>query len=329
MTAAARGLPASVALGRLARLLPEPPSHGMWLGWLDLLNLELLVDVAVREPLDPLESWLLAAAAPPATLPSPDAMANNAGLVHRLRQRAVQRSWLEPMGDSWILTPAGAAALVSGQHRNTRQERRSFASLPSPTGGQIGYIPVPASTPIKLRPALVDLKDLRGRLERCLAENEDWKTRHGFPLEVAGIVAAAPEPWQAVPLGCTVEVCFLLAVGERWRLYAADPAYGRLMPSTPIMECASLDEFKEVFGEHLPQALLSSDWQRAWERGARSNRWPAGKAVRSPRFGQEVTLRIELDRLSTAPAEEQWLMAGHGPWHAVARLEFLPPSRNP
>lgn len=320
MTAAVRGLPASVALSQLARLLPEPPERGMWLGWLDLWCIELLVELVETVPLNPLERHVLE------TLAQKPSAAS--GLARHLRQFAIWRSWATEDGETFHLTPAGAAALASGSYHWRHRSRRAFAFLPPAPSQDLGFIPIPPDAPIKLRPGLVDANDLRRRLQTCLQRDDDWKRRHGFPTEILGLCEQAVPVWEAGVLACKVEVCFLLAAGSQWRLYTADPALGLLVPPLPIMTQSRLEDFRVLFGPHLPQPLLSSDWQRAWERGCRANRWPVGKAVRSPRFGQEIQLRIELDRQAKIPEEELWLLAGHGPWHAAARLHFQPSGRS-
>lgn len=322
MTAAARGLPASVALSQLAHLLPEPPEQGMWLGWLDLLCLETLVESTTAVPLNPLERQTLEGLQTHA-----DAAAN--ALTRHLRHLARRHQWIAAEGSEWRLTPQGATALTEGVRHERLRTRRAFTFFPPTPDGRLGYVPVPACAPVKLKPGPVDLPELRQRLASCLNQSAEWKAAHGFPLDVTRLVTDDAEPWESTPLACKVEVCFLLAAGSSWRLFTADPALGLLLPPTPLMQHPQLEGFREVFGPHLPQPLLSSDWQRAWERAARGNRWPAGKAVRSPRFGQEIYLRIELDRLAKPPDEELWLLAGHGPWHAAARLLFQPPHRNP
>lgn len=320
MTAAVRGLPASVALSQLARLLPEPPERGMWLGWLDLGCIELLVELVESVPLNPLERNVLEKLT--------QAMPEASGLARHLRQLAIWRRWASAESGTWHLTPAGADAISSGTYHWRHRGRKAFAFLPPSPGQDLGFIPVPKEAPFKLRPGLVDAQDLRRRLLACLQQDEAWKRTHGFPTEVVGLCEQATMPWEAGVLVCKIEVCFLLAAGSQWRLYTADPALGLLLPPKPIMTQPRLEDFRVLFGPHLPQPLLSSDWQRAWERSCRANRWPAGKAVRSPRFGQEILLRIELDRLSKIPEEELWLLAGHGPWHAAARLHFQPPGRS-
>src|SRR5262249_57065738 len=105
--------------------------------------------------------------------------------------------------DGWAITTVGRQTMERGEYPRIVQERRSFYFL----AGEKSNSP---PTFLKLtEPLTVPWQsgddwhfDVR-ILESCIARNEDWKKRHGFPLDVQRLLghsmsATSSPSWQEI-----------------------------------------------------------------------------------------------------------------------------------
>lgn len=320
------------------QLGPTRPG-GLWVAHLLLHQVEALFRTSHRVTLEPLSRLILEAVSPGET-----AM----GLVRRLGVRAAlvaQLLWqlhreglVEKRSDgSWSPTDLGRNAREhkayprEGQDRwllhfveNESERPPHFLRLGQPSS----LLPVdPGETTFELQ-----------ALTRCLEQAPDWKHRHGFPMDVAGVVTPfAPTttvpPWQAVILDRPGYLAVALVrmqtdQGEQLIGYPLEPATWSLQNKEPLFSLGT--EWPDVFPDLCPDPPLAA-WHSAWSAWGLRRGLPTVEMEACVLEHQVNQIRVRaparlLERLRAARSDalkgEAWLLAGTGRARMAARIEL-------
>jgi hypothetical protein len=236
-------------------------------------------------------------------------------------------------GITWSLTAAGRQARAEGDYARPVLERRLFHFLDA-APAEPHFLPLnlsagqngPPGDPAAFDPA---------HLHRAAAQPDDWKRRHGFPVEVrevfdlAGDPADAPARWRRVVLDRRLRFLAVLAVlpgedGERARGYVGKPEGGPLAVGEPAFDLPN-------DGSAFPETATAPDaeaWRPAWRAWCQPRSVPAEGAPLE-RAGHLLRVRLRpdaLEQLRSARNEvsrgETWLLTGGGRVQCAAQLEL-------
>lgn len=225
-------------------------------------------------------------------------------------------------------TSDGLQMLTRSDGALRRPQRRTFAFIDAPSPQFVSLTPaasLPFSPPSGWR---FDL----AAIETAIARPEEWKTRHGFPLDVGRLLRPPSEPTTMdsprIPVD-RAEQAFLVLVEqvsgqvsahvtkpESWSI-GSEVVWS--LPDVGVLEeLASCEE---------------AVWRAAWQLWARLRSLPAAEvdACRLERVAHRLCVHAPaslIDRLRQGKSEslegKAWLLAGSGRIRAAACLELLP-----
>jgi hypothetical protein len=349
--------PGSRALGGWWRQLAPFRPRALWVTHLRLHRVEALVRLTRTCQPDPLDMLLLDALAMESNQSSehmdrrlhlgPQAVGR---LLHGLAAHGLARR--DPEG-AWACTALGEQAFRQREYPSSSVERRAFHFVENgpraPHFLRLGAPGLPCPAP----PGWTfDSRDLK----ECLRRPDDWKRRHGFPLEVNEILdvkavssegtgdagrgagsAADSEfpPWQRIIVDCPEQLSAVVVLaaaaagGDRLLGFAVEPKNWLLDPAKPAIDLDS--NWREAFAD-LAEDPAPERWQEAWKAWGQSNGLSAAEvdSCRLERRGHRLQVwapRAALGRLrksrSDALKGEAWLLAGDDRRRAAASLEIL------
>lgn len=324
----AMALPGSRALlGWWRELGPVLPRR-MWYAQPVLYRLEALAEVAGLPALDALAHALAAflAATPHNTAASAAAaLGVPLSLVHSLLRALTTEGLVQQSGEEVRITPAGEEVVRSGADGPPRLERRVFRFTASTPHFVALNVASPYAPPADWQAGL-------GLVEQALAQPEDWKRRHAFPLDVRRVLPAPAEPssltWPSIPLAAAEQAHLVLvesASAGRLLAYPVAPD-GWGLGREPVWELPSAEELAEVFG-----GVTEGDWRAAWLGWCQQRNLPAAEAeactleLHDHRLAVGAPAKL-VDRLRQARSDavkgEAWLTAGPGRLRGLARIEL-------
>jgi hypothetical protein len=304
----------------------------LWFAHLLLHRVEVLVETAVALPLANLSRALLEILA---HRPSACRTSQLAGELHadrdllqellgELAQRGLVRPAAAGEEAGWeVVRPADSPTAPAAP---TRQERRSFfftdASPPL-------YLPLTPGAATPMTPPGGWRFDL-AVLDTCLARTPEWKSRHGFPLDVLKRIAGSPnEDWRGVALDRAEQSVLLLAEVEDSGAILGFPV--RVDGWRLILEPAlSLRCGREVLAPLLEEVGPES-WKQAWQAWCQQRSASAGEVESCKLEETGHRLRVHapprlIDRLRAARSDalkgEAWLLAGTGRVRAAALIDL-------
>jgi len=327
-----------VLAGWWPQLAPLAPQT-LAVGHLLLHHVEALVLSDRARPLDRFSFLILRALA----LTSSSTLADLDGRLHLGRQvvaRVLDDLSARGLADGdalglWRVTAAGTALVKTGGAVPPAYQRRAFHFRDAP---QTPFMPFdlargqPVAPPEGWRfdPAV---------LRRCVAESEEWKRGHGFPLdvrEVLGPDASSEElsAWQRVVVDRPEHVVLVLAVvaadGEAAQLlgFALEPRGWQLIATHPALTMGPgwTEAFPEVAHAPSPEA-----WRSAWRGWCQLRGVPPAEVEACTLRPKGVLLQVAAPRelLARWPAangapgrEVVWLLAGEGMMRTAARVEL-------
>jgi hypothetical protein len=243
----------------------------------------------------------------------------------------------------WQMTPAGQTALETGTRADSQDQRRSFVFLDNTLLGLPPcFLPFEGAWPhnhATVAPETAACSFEVARLEACIRQTPEWKTRYHFPSDVESLLlpeaGASAMDWRRVVLDSVTPQWFVFldsapndaetsvagfaAHSEDWKLDAK--------PAATLTD-AWREEFPDVFQEPSPQ-----QWRQAW----RDWTQPRGlnmediEASRLERVDHRLVIHTPprlIERLrslrSDAIKQEAWLLAGEGRIRTAAQIELLP-----
>jgi hypothetical protein len=190
--------------------------------------------------------------------------------------------------------------------------------------------------------------DIRA-LHACLAQHEEWKRRHGFPLEVGEILEPEPGPppsaatmhpspaWQRIIIDRPEQILAVL-------VQTGAPEHGQLVglvvrqdgwvlqSSTPLFTLGS--DWPQVFPD-LTREPSPEAWRRAWQAWCEPRSIPAEETqacILEPSAGRlriavppRLMARLRATR-SDVLKGEAWLLAGEGRVRTAALVEVIEPA---
>jgi hypothetical protein len=330
----------------------------IWVGHLLLHHIEALVRSNQPRRLDRfslfvLHALALAEPASDSTLAQLDARLHLGRQVLRQALRALQSEGLSQSGPhgNWTLTALGRQALDDREYPQVRYERRSFHFIDQRADTaethRLQFLDLHNSSDIPW-PAAEGLQfDVR-LLQGCLRQPEDWKRKHGFPLDAqeilaleadsAGSLTAAPEQppsWRRVVVDRPERILALLLVGQapegssQLRALAIRQDGWILQSTTPLFTLGP--GWQEVFPELTIEAGLDA-WRQAWRTWCEPRGIPTGEISACLLERQAERLRVLapyhlVERLRAARSDalkgETWLLAGEGAIRAAALVEVV------
>jgi hypothetical protein len=334
--------PAAAVAGRVLagwwrQLAPLAPK-GLWVGPLLVHRLEALARVDRPAAADPFQRLVLEAVELAGG--RRDDLTRRLHLGDAFVRTALSdlhaAGLLRQAGDTWSLTDAGRQARAAGDYARAVLERRLFHFLDAPPPGEPHYLPLSLSAGLNGPPgdpATFDTAHLR----RAAARPDDWKRRHGFPVEVREVFDLAdtgpdaPPRWRRVVLDRPLRFLAVVALvagggGERVRGYVGKPDGGALGIGEPAFELPN-------DGAAFPELLTDPDadaWRSAWRAWCQARHPPAG-AEDAPleRVGHLLRVRLApaaLAQLQPPRGElargEGWVTAGAGRVQCAAQLEL-------
>lgn len=322
---AAPAFPDSRTLASWWRDLARYHPRTLWVAHLDLLRVEAPVNAAQAVRPERLSLLVLRAIGHGPALTVVDLHRQLhldrpllARVVHSLEDDALV---CPSDAGGWSLSPVGRQALEGGQYSRTRPERRSFYFLRAEEPTTARFLPLApglasawaAGRGWKFDPTVLD---------RCLRQSNDWKDRHGFPVDVQP-AADVPE-WQRVMVVYPERLVAAIATadGGRQLLGFAIPASGRLQAATPAFALGA--GWPDAFPDLVEPSL--HDWRQAWRDWCEAHDLPAAETEACHVERHDHRLRVVAPRTLTGRLRsrrgETWLLAGHGPRRAAALLDL-------
>jgi hypothetical protein len=353
--------PGSRKLAGWWRQLASYRPQALWVGHLLLHHVEALVRWSQPHHLDAVSHFLLKALA----LGTPDSGASRQTLqqlgarLHLDRQmlrqtlRALESEGLAQGGPDglWTLTTLGRQAVPQREYPRVRHERRTFYFIDhrAEAGGNLHlqFVDLHNSTGNPWPAAEALEFDVR-LLQRCLGQSEDWKRKHGFPLEAKEILTLEPESEMQVALSADQPPSWQRVVVDRPQrmlvlLFAASKAGGTsqlmalairqdgwLLQTTPPLFTLGAD-WQEDFPELTVDPGLDA-WRLAWRGWCEPRAIPTAEsnACHLERQGERLRVLAPhhlVERLRAARSDalkgETWLLAGEGAIRTAALVEVV------
>lgn len=320
---------------QLDRLHPR----GLWLYHLLLHRVEAAVVVARPPPQERLDRLLLEALA---ARPGPASAALLAADLH-LDAQVLRRllAGLESAGlarssaAGWEPTAAGREAAAGRRGAATLHERRAFYFAEGPAshpGARFLPLDRPPTSPFSeggdwsFDPAM---------LAACAARPAEWKERHGFPAEVAGVAGPAPRggAWQQVPVDRAEQLVGLFALcgdgaAESLVGLPVQPGGWQLQAERPLLALGA--SWRELLPELADEPGVPA-WREAWRTWGELRGLPPADLEACALERKGVRLRVRApqplaEQLRSSRAEfargETWLLAGEGRVRCAAVVEL-------
>lgn len=353
-----------VLAGWWQQLAPVRP-QSLWVGYLLLHDVEALTNVSRARRLDQFGRLILQALAL-GDRGTASAVAERLQLGPQLVRQVLQRLAGEGLarvngGGHWRPTSLGRDAATQGDYPGLDHERRRFVFVES---GRPDRPPHFLSlNDAGCSPWLTgdDWRFDAGLLHACVRKPLEWKQRHGFPLDVEGIVSAgcegaAPAPEEEPEAGTVLPLPRSLCRPPDWQRVVVDrpqcllaalvrvPAEGGgdclvglpvradnwVMQADSPAFCLGA-EWREVFAE-LEEEPSDEAWRLAWRAWCQPRRLPPAEvdACVLERQGHRLLLRTTkrfIDRLRAARSDvlrgEAWVLAGSDRIRPAALLELV------
>jgi len=299
-----------------------------WTGYLTFHRIEALVRAVRPHKLPSAEYLVLRALALHRPTAETGAVARLLHLAPDLVRRMLRHLVTEGLA-AWsgasaaTLTPAGGRALERGEYPRPHRERRAFyfAGVEGDPA-RTRYVDLPHAERLPWLPVSEAPFEV-AHLRECVGRPEEWKRRHGFPLDVTELLDApdtANHAWEHVVVATPHRLfaaivrapaqqglAFLGFPGQvrTWELHAHQPAF-------------------TVPEEHWLPTYPPEVWRQAFVEWCEQRQIPPAQAL-------EARLTVEGDQLAveaSGPLQERllaakgetWLLAGDGPVRQAARL---------
>jgi hypothetical protein len=362
-TAAALAFPGSRAVAEWWRHIAPYRPQAVWVAQLLLYRVDALVQLS--RPYRPDDLVLLALEAvsidSPATLERVEShLSLGIQLTGRILRRLAADGLVRLTNNGWTLTHSGKSLLGGETILEAVSERRSFYFIDDDPQRYPHFLSLPPghATPY---PAPDSLSVDVSALAKCVEQPIDWKIRHGFPLDVLGVLrpgevtprfdsseGADPSlggachpgpaetpipPWQRVAVVHHESVILLLASilstdGVGLIGFAVQQKNWALQGREPI-------RLSEGWREAIPRLAepVSADgWRQAWRSWARSAGLSSAQSVDSPLEFQGHRLIVTVptavfSRLRSARSDalkgDVWLLAGDDRVRQAAQLQIV------
>lgn len=311
-------------------LAPRQPTR-LWLSHLFIHRVEALVEVADPFHIKGLPLELLRSI--PATRPLSGL---DPAFQGALTRALIDGGFIARAGPEVHLTDAGTAAATTGSGTLQRLERRSFSFLDNGPSRQSPHLlclrrpatPVTPPEPWEFEP---------GCLQQAVSQDQAWKDRFGFPLEVVAVRLPEPNEGDARTLILDrAEHLFVAFIqtdsGEGTPVLQGFAARGEgwvLEGQSPAIELG--DEWQQVLPA-LAAEPSEEDWRTAWR--PRAEQLGLSSADLSAcRFEVSgVRLRIEVPAKAwtrlrgprpTEAQSDEWLLAGEERTRSAVRVELV------
>lgn len=270
-----------------------------------------------------------------------------AQVFHRLQAEGLVRS--EPAG-AWSLTALGRTAQTRGEYPQTTYERRVFHFVVGTEPGQPArFLHLHKAVTVPW-PATADWQFDVACLAECLRQPPAWKRRHGFPLDVDGIVGLAadgttsagdcadPGPevpeWQRVIVEQPEHLVAVLVLtaaegGERLQGFPVRPDGWALDSTEPAFSVA--EGWQETFPE-LAVEPSADQWRLAWRAWCQPRSLSPAETDACSLQCHGCQLRVTaprklIERLRTLRSDalkgEAWVLAGEGRLRAAAQIQLI------
>jgi len=321
-------LPASHVLAQWWQELAPRQPRRLWFSRLLLHRLEVLVETSRPCPLDSLTQALLnqLCRTSPSSAAALEALRLERSLLLVHLRDLSRRGLAEKVAGAWQPTPAGREAAATGRCRH--RERRNLYFVDNAEHQRPPhFLALAHARPRAVVPAAGWSFDIQ-LLQRCLALDTGWKTRHHFPEDVLALAEPArPDDWRAVRVDFAEELTLALVEvpGPALLGFAGEPPEWQ----APVVE---LRDWGEVFPD-LSRDPGADDWRAAWRDWCEPLHLPAMEvlACRCERADHQVRVTAPLQlvkRFQGGPAGEKlacepWLLAGSGRSREAAQLELL------
>jgi hypothetical protein len=335
--------PGSRTLASWWRQLAPLHPRALWVAHLALHRVEALVRLNRTVHLDRFARMVLEALVlrPASSLDDLETHLHLGRLIirHMLQQLQTNSLTQADAAGCWRLTARGEHARRHGEYHDPSQERRVFYFLDN---GRVDCTP----EFVNLNPAGAVLEPVAENrpfdvslLAHCLSQAAEWKTRHGFPLEVEAILppsfssdADTDADWQRVIL---VRPEHLLAALVRVRSerkeerivgFAIQPKGWHVSPA-PTLE---LDPIHSALAPELKSDLSLEAWRHAWIVWGQAHGLTTAEigACHLERRDHRLVVsaaRPMVDRLRASRGEkgEAWILAGEGNIRPAALLDMV------
>jgi hypothetical protein len=320
------------------RELADLRPRRLWISHLLLHRVEALARVVRTGPIEPLSRALLRYLSLKDPLP-PAALAGRLGM----NPQALAR-WLAELAGAglaaetpggWVATEAGREARERGQVCATAAERRSFTFLDR---AEEGLPPLFLALPAVGEPAAGPEHPLdMAVLEEHVLRPADWKARHHFPADVAGVLLPTDDgaDWRRVVLDRPGQLPAVLAeVGGETAEGTHLVGFAVGVPGWALRREPLLFDFAEGWQRefpHLAAGLPAEAWRQAWQTWCQPRGLPRAEveACRAELAGHLLRVAAPprlVERLRAAHSDavkgEAWLLAGAGRTRAAALIEL-------
>jgi hypothetical protein len=305
--------PARALAGWWRELLPARPLR-IWFGQLLFHRLEVLVAVERTVPLDALQKLLVNAVDRGTSWPALDP-----AVLTRWLHLTAAEGLIRAGPGGWEATEAGRAAITSGTFPRRRQERRTFDFLDNASLGR------PPAFLLPCRPLLAVAAPDGWRFDpqliaACVAQPEEWKRLHHFPVDVRDVVdwTATSTDWRAVPLARTERFVGLLTeTAEGVTAFVVRPETWGLERDPPALVLEN--DWRDTLPDFAPE-VPREQWRGAWQSWCQAHSIAVEEGTAEcARDGMRLVVRVTpaaLDRLRSARGDplrnDAWLLAGTG-----------------
>ncbi|MBY0230612.1 MAG: hypothetical protein K2W96_15105 [Gemmataceae bacterium] len=283
----------------------------LWYAHLVLHRVECLAEAAGQSPEAALAHALLGMLAANAAVDLPRPLLDS--LCSMLRD--------EGLLDGEEPTEAGRALLARGD-APTRLERRAFRFVAGPAPH---FIALAQAAPLNVGGEIG-----LGPVEECVARPDEWKARHGFPLDVRRVVRppAAPtaQDWPRVVVSGQEQAHLLLVESAEGVAGSAVQPDGWTVGREPVVRFPSAAELAEACGE-----VPASAWKQAWAGWCQQRSLPTAEVEDCQLSLEGARLVVAappklVERLRQARSDalkgEAWLIAGTGRLRGLARIDL-------
>ncbi len=316
---------------------PSGDHIAFWVAQLDVDRLEALSRVSHTVSVDPFTQLVLNAVAKdvPCRIPHLQQIVpvNPAVLRQALLQLQEDGLVTRTANESIALTEEGSSATRNGKYNPSVFERRAFHFRWSARPDQPPqFLPLKGSgEPL---PTSSDSAVGVEHLLNCVQQSAEWKSRHGFPTEVAEILLPVAgdttvNAWKRIVCRQSERIALVLIRHGGLRGYAVHRQSLALDLASPALEMRS--SWEEIIPE-LNHEPLIEQWKLAWREwlGANGVSSAGADTHHVERRGHRLRIRVAkplLERIRHARDDPlrhaAWILAGDERIRAAAPLEIV------